>query len=145
MMRKNNRKGQAAVEFLMTYGWAFSIILLTLGVLVYSGVFDLDSFVNEKCEFYSGIICVDARANQTGVILSIQNGLPIDLTNVQVTIDKCANALGPATLAPGDLGNYTATCTLPNAVFRSGIQLNYTNPDSLLNHTKVGVVVYKVN
>ncbi len=39
MFRKRGKKGQAAMEFLMTYGWAILVILIALGVLFYLGVF----------------------------------------------------------------------------------------------------------
>ena len=37
-MRKK-KKGQVAMEFLMTYGWAIIIILLAVAALWYLGVF----------------------------------------------------------------------------------------------------------
>ncbi|NIM47575.1 MAG: hypothetical protein GTN40_05475 [Candidatus Aenigmarchaeota archaeon] len=38
-------KGQTAVEYLMTYGWAILIILIVAGVLAYYGIFAPGSFV----------------------------------------------------------------------------------------------------
>ena len=35
----NKKKGQAAMEFLMTYGWAILAALIAIGVLVYFKVF----------------------------------------------------------------------------------------------------------
>jgi len=32
------RKGQAAMEFLMTYGWAILVVLVVIGALAYFGV-----------------------------------------------------------------------------------------------------------
>jgi len=32
-------KGQTAIEYLMTYGWAILIILIVAGVLAYYGIF----------------------------------------------------------------------------------------------------------
>jgi len=40
-------KGQAAMEFLMTYGWAILIILVAIGALYFMGVFSPQ--VSEKC------------------------------------------------------------------------------------------------
>lgn len=50
-MWKNN-KGQAALEFITTYGWAFLIILFSFGVLAYFGVFapeGCDNMINNVC------------------------------------------------------------------------------------------------
>jgi hypothetical protein len=39
-MYKNNKRGQAAMEFLMTYGWAILAAIIAIGVLAYFGVFN---------------------------------------------------------------------------------------------------------
>ena len=39
------KKGQAAMEFLMTYGWAILAAIIAISVLVYFGVFSPDRFV----------------------------------------------------------------------------------------------------
>jgi len=38
-------KGQTAIEYLMTYGWAILIILIVAGVLAYYGIFAPGSFL----------------------------------------------------------------------------------------------------
>ena len=38
-MFRKNKKGQAAMEFLMTYGWAILAAIIAIGVLAYFGVF----------------------------------------------------------------------------------------------------------
>jgi uncharacterized protein (UPF0333 family) len=38
------RKGQAAMEFLMTYGWAILVVLAAIGALAYFGVLSPDKF-----------------------------------------------------------------------------------------------------
>jgi uncharacterized protein (UPF0333 family) len=39
-MSNSNKKGQAAMEFLMTYGWAILAAIIAIGVLAYFGVFN---------------------------------------------------------------------------------------------------------
>lgn len=51
------RRGQAAIEFLTTYGWAFMIILVVSGGLVYFGVFNVSGFVPDVCDFGNEIFC----------------------------------------------------------------------------------------
>jgi len=143
-MKTNQKKSQSAMEFLMTYGWAFVVILVTLGVISYSGIFDITQLVDEKCEFLSGIICVDSFVNTSSVNLALRNGLPVTITNIQVYVESCGAAFGSATLGSGVSGNYTATCPLSPGILRSTIYMNYTNPDSNFNHTKTGTLVYRV-
>ena len=42
---KKNKSAQAAMEFLMTYGWAILVMLAAVGALAYFGVFDPERFV----------------------------------------------------------------------------------------------------
>jgi uncharacterized protein (UPF0333 family) len=39
-MYKSQKRGQAAMEFLMTYGWAILAAIIAIGVLAYFGVFN---------------------------------------------------------------------------------------------------------
>jgi hypothetical protein len=51
------RKGQTAMEYLMTYGWAILIIMIVVVVLFYLGVFNLGSTISQ-CTFPPGFTCV---------------------------------------------------------------------------------------
>jgi hypothetical protein len=141
------RRGQAAVEFLITYGWAIMVILGAIATLGYMGIFNLDAFVVEQCEFTTGIYCIDHIARSDGVALMIQNGMAVDIENVEVYVPDCDDiaANGPGSLSSGEQGEYTLDCTLPSAIFKSTIIFNYTNPDSGFNHTKIGRMTYRVN
>lgn len=41
-----DKKGQAAMEFLMTYGWAILAAIVAIGVLAYLGVFNQGRYQN---------------------------------------------------------------------------------------------------
>lgn len=58
-MQKNMQKkrGQAALEFLTTYGWAFLVILVMIGALSYFGVLDPSKFLPNRCQFETGLDC----------------------------------------------------------------------------------------
>ena len=45
-----NKRGQAALEFLTTYGWAFLVILVMIGALAYFGVLDPSRFTPQRCQ-----------------------------------------------------------------------------------------------
>jgi hypothetical protein len=44
-----NNKGQAAMEFLMTYGWAILIVVIAVAALAAFGVFNPQRFAQERC------------------------------------------------------------------------------------------------
>ncbi len=47
----NNKKGQAAMEFLMTYGWAILVVLAAIGALAYFGVLSPGNLLPERTVF----------------------------------------------------------------------------------------------
>ena len=48
-------KGQTAIEYLMTYGWAILIILIVAGVLAYYGIFSPSSFLGPTARGFGQI------------------------------------------------------------------------------------------
>jgi hypothetical protein len=101
MMMKNFRKGQAALEFLTTYGWAFLVILVMIGALGYFGVFDTSRFVPETCKLDGKVECptvfVDVGNNNfpaainAGMQMRIQNNLNEDIIVNRVVLAERRN------------------------------------------------------
>jgi len=90
LMPRNSRKGQAAMEFLMTYGWAILVVIVVLGVLATYGVFDVDTFIPERCNLPVDLNCKDHRlssdASSNGEIkLLIENGKGNDIYIMNIT------------------------------------------------------------
>ena len=82
------KRGQAAMEFLMTYGWAILVVLIVIGALAYFGVLNPQQFLPQKCQFSTGLVCVDKQLTNDGVFkLRISNGLgnAIDITGISIT------------------------------------------------------------
>jgi hypothetical protein len=55
------RKGQAALEFLTTYGWAFLVILVMIGALAYFGVLNPSKMLPSRCVFSPEIQCIESK------------------------------------------------------------------------------------
>ena len=83
------RRGQAAMEFLMTYGWAILIMLVVIAVLFYLGVFTGGS-VPKRCILPAGFTCADyafvinGQLQPDGSDIRIQNGDRIALVLLAV-------------------------------------------------------------
>ena len=74
------KKSQAALEFIMTYGWAILVVLVAIGALTYFGVLSPDRFLPAKCTLQSGIACLDHKATSAALSVVMQNSLGFDLT-----------------------------------------------------------------
>ncbi|MBU2638018.1 MAG: hypothetical protein KJ955_03530 [Nanoarchaeota archaeon] len=144
------KKGQAAMEFLMTYGWAILVVLVAIGALAYFGVLSPSKFLPNSCTIEPGMGCDEFKVTDTSVQLLLMNGKGQTLEDVTVTIDGCA----PSTSADwadgkllGDATNgLSLTCTGNGAVdarFKKAIAINYTSAGGI-THTASGEITTKV-
>jgi len=76
------KKAQAALEFLMTYGWAILVVLAAIGALAYFGVLSPSNFLPSKCTAGVGMACLGQPSLDpalTQVYFVVQNGVGGDL------------------------------------------------------------------
>ncbi|MEK6904168.1 MAG: hypothetical protein AABW87_01095 [Nanoarchaeota archaeon] len=70
------KRGQAALEFLMTYGWAILIVLIAIGALAYFGVLNPERLLPRSCTLAAGLHCADfmIRDTGTGTVIILNGG-----------------------------------------------------------------------
>ncbi len=59
------KKAQAAMEFLMTYGWAILVVLVVIGALAYFGVLSPATLLPEKCTLPIQLNCNNHQVSGT--------------------------------------------------------------------------------
>jgi len=83
------RRGQAAIEFLVTYGWAIMAAMLVIGALTYFGITNPATSLPDKCIFSNAFACKDFILTNDTVRLKVTNtagqtiygyGNPVDIT-----------------------------------------------------------------
>src|SRR3989344_7673716 len=81
------KKAQAAMEFLMTYGWAILVVLVVIGALAYFGVLSPKKLLPDKCLFGPGIgVCKDYQLTTSGVTLVLTNGFGEKITITDISV-----------------------------------------------------------
>ena len=143
MMRK---KSQAALEFIMTYGWAILVVLVAVGALAYFGVLSPDKFLPSKCVLQSGIACLDHKVTSTQVQVVIQNSLGFDLTSVIVKAGGCG-ASSAISLPNGEKSPTIAiTCAAPliGSKYNQNVNVSYTVTDTGISHNNVGQITSRI-
>lgn len=111
------KRGQAALEFLMTYGWAILVVLVAIGALAYFGVLRPEKMLPEKCVIAtgSGLFCDDYNATVTGVTLRIKNMLSeqVNVTAITITAtgETCGSFSGDKGIAADGTADFTIPCT----------------------------------
>lgn len=161
------KKGQAAMEFLMTYGWAILVVLAAIGALAYFGVLDTASMLPERCAFPAGIDCigkavVSANDNTIDFVLQNSNGAAITaVAGTATTSDDCAN--GNSTVCDASAGactpgssnisianngkvRYRITCdSITAGRFKSDIGVQYLDSNTGLTLSASGSIRGKAN
>jgi hypothetical protein len=146
------KKGQAALEFLMTYSWAIIAILVLVAVLIFSGVFDFSKKIPDKTFFPMPIPNLqDALVYSNGtIVLELTNGIPnnIDiLAAVNATQDCVLQNFSTNTTTIGPSKNFVVkfNCA-PFSKDRVKTDLSFRYNDSYtgFTHVQVGTVAVAV-
>ncbi|MGM5485037.1 MAG: hypothetical protein ACQEP1_04160 [Nanobdellota archaeon] len=153
----SNKRGQAALEFLMTYGWAILVVLVIIGALAYFGVLSPGKLVPERCQIESGINCQDWQldAGDESVSLVIQNSKGREIVINNLTLDEsqgdavCENISSETTINNGETDTISADCSGLEAggtrKTKMDLELEWSYERTDLNHTARGQVFANVN
>jgi hypothetical protein len=90
-------RGQAALEFMMTYGWAMLLLTALVAGLVYV-IPHPKTLTANKCIFGSAIPCLGARLSANNLTIVLNNGMGQSIYNIS------ANELMPAKI-PCEVSN----------------------------------------
>ncbi len=149
------KKAQAAMEFLMTYGWALLIVVLAIGALVYW--LKPTSLTPENCQFNtaSGLFCEKFDAAPGNVRIKLSNHLSerIQITGAAISQDgdTCTLAGGPTGWINEDDsleivlsgGGSCANLAAPGKKLKGDISVTYEDPDAF-PRTVTGSVVVQI-
>ncbi|MFA5091717.1 MAG: hypothetical protein WC483_03955 [Candidatus Paceibacterota bacterium] len=83
------RRGQAAVEYLMTYGWVVLALVIVIGVLFSTGIFSPNYMTTEECNFGNNLKCTATLFNEGGhtkIIMNVFNGFPYKVRVTEVAL-----------------------------------------------------------
>lgn len=149
------KRSQAALEFLMTYGWAILVVLIVISALAYFGVLNPQRLLPSKCSMTAGFGCQNHIVNQgvggaSTVTLALSNGMgsaiqisSLELTGQTTAIPDCV--VVPADIASpmsnGEVRDIGFTCDLSSlsvgdTKYRWEITLGYYTVDSGVAYTK---------
>ncbi|MFH1711589.1 MAG: hypothetical protein ABH840_04720 [Nanoarchaeota archaeon] len=142
------KKGQAAMEFLMTYGWAILAAVIAIGVLAYFGVFSPGKYVTGNAvvnpPFYVNAQNVKASA---GVTLELKNNGGEDYTIQSVVVSGCGTDTTSTPIAAGDAEAITVLCAPAlneGDSFKGDITISYRKVGSAVDLTSTGTISNKV-
>ena len=133
------KKGQAASEFLISYGWMILVIATAISLLFVYFIHDKSNFIREECSLSAGLSCSDFAIDENSINIVIKNNLDWDISNVKFTYDDCIINSAEISLDAGE----TATFALSECNFFSGelfdsngLIVDYTLEGNSISHQK---------
>lgn len=82
-----NQKGQSALEYLMTYGWALVVIVIVVAALFALGILNPATYQGNTCQGFSHFAYVDHTSNATTFEMILKNGTGAAATLVDMNLD----------------------------------------------------------
>jgi uncharacterized protein (UPF0333 family) len=141
-----NTKAQAAMEFLMTYGWAILVVLAAIAALAYFGVLSPNKFIPDQCILESGVACVDFSVSSTQTDIILVNSLGRDLILSDIHVGECNKTLNQNMGNGQQLHLVLDNCDNgeTGTKFKGNVIVNYINADSSLNKQVTGSLTTKI-
>ncbi|MEK6943319.1 MAG: hypothetical protein AABX00_04615 [Nanoarchaeota archaeon] len=136
------KKAQAAIEFLMTYGWAVLSVLAAIAILAYFGILSPEKLLPEKCIIDQGITCIGTKIESSQITLVLLNSAenrPITISNINV--EGCSNSFNQE-MVSGVKNTFLLDKSCSNGEqkdkFKGSIKINYFDKASGLEKTAYG-------
>jgi hypothetical protein len=137
-------KGQAAMEFLMTYGWAILAAIIVIGLL---GYYFISVGTGRSAALVNAPFYANAwNAKTTGITLELENNGGETLNVTDVTVTGCGStASAPGEVEAGAKLTATMACALTEGdAFKGDITITYTKADSAVELTSTGSMTQTV-
>ncbi len=118
-------RGQAAVEYLTTYGWAILALMIVIAVLLSSGILSPNYVISEECDFGTNVPCnfvIYDSGGTTTLAVALFNGFAyrVNVLSVELKTDDgntvaWDGAAPPLELESGASVTLTGTLSKPVA------------------------------
>lgn len=148
-------RGQTALEYLITYGWAIIAIAVIIMLLFYLGAFNPSAWVPVRNEAIGlsvfGITDFTVNGTGTMMLFLVNNAQSsVNLTDVRIhgaSLTGVSPAL-PKLMSPGTnltlTGNSTISGTMGDTFYNTKIEFNYTVVGGA-SHTDSGMLRGKID
>lgn len=139
-------KGQATIEFMLTYGWIILIFAVITGALLYFGYLSPETFSSEHCEIIPGLDCKDIRATSNELVLVIANkmGQDVFVKRINDPAGKCSFEEGKS-IKNGEQETFVlSSCKYPSKGERLKTELdfNYQSSTGFEHKEKAMIITY---
>lgn len=143
-----SNKGQATMEFLMTYGWAILAAIIAIGVLASFGIFSPGGYAPTGSVINPPYYIKGAAVNTTTVQVELQNSGGEDVSVTSITISGCGALTGLLVdIVAGESRVFDVPCTTPLdsvKILKGDIIVTYKKGSGLLELQSAGTISEKI-
>ena len=135
------KKGQAAMEFLMTYGWAILAAIVVIGAL--GTYFYFKTGATDSAFIGPPLYAVASNIQPAQVNLDFKNNGADDLTIASVNVTGCGINSTSTALTSGSNSVFAVTCDpalTDGDSFKGDVVVKYTKAASTIELTSTGTV-----
>lgn len=143
-------KGQAALDFLMTYGWAILLVILVAGALFALGIFDVGTMVGNRAVGFTQVAVEAFKVAADGTLtvkLENQVGNVVDIDYVNATYLGTTVGNSTPSIVNLGVGSSTNTITVGDlGTVGSGnsyvvtLKIGYTDKNSNFSYVETGTL-----
>lgn len=148
-------RAQAAMEFLMTYGWAIMIVIATVAAMSYFGLLSFDSFLPNTFTMGGGISGGQYKMSTTDLSLSIINNFGSTITVTGLTVTPSPDSAVACTVADvtsyqfdnSQIHSYNGLCPSVYTVgdrLKATVLVEYTKAQESVTHRAEGLIKTRV-
>ena len=140
-----NKKSQAAMEFLMTYGWAILAAVIAIGVLAYFGVFTPGKYTSGNALVTAPFYVNAWNAKANGVTLELQNNGGETYEVQSVAVSNCGTDSTKVNVTTSSRTTKTISCVISEGdSFKGDITIGYRKIGSSVDLTSTGTIAERV-
>ena len=154
-------KAQNAMEYLLTYGWAFLIIAVVLTAMFALGIFTPGQFAGQECLLPAGFNCLNFFMSSNGqLIINLLQATqtPLNITGFNCTSNSTMKLIkiqpvnqiympigsnSSFTIRCYTMGNVVASLS-PGQLYTGNLGFNYTEATTGFPHVALGKIAVKV-
>jgi len=140
-----NRKGQAAMEFLMTYGWAILAAVIVVGVLWYM-IGNPANLAGDDFQMSAPFVANAMSISNESIQLEVRNGGSerVEIQNITLDSGGCSGISAMQNITAGSLSDppFTIACggLTEGDRFNADVTLRYTTPGSSVVQKATGSI-----
>jgi hypothetical protein len=144
-----SRRSQAAMEFLMTYGWAILAATIAVGALAYFGVFSPGTYISSSVTVSPPFGATqELSINPSSISFVLRNGGGSETDISSVVLSDCGTYSTPFTIQDGGNQLVTVTCSpvlTSGDKFKGSITITYRTGEKLVDLIGSGSIAGRVS